>query len=104
VIEPIPEFLVGFVRHFTVRHRIINQCTVGEKNVEASVVIVVEEGDAAAHGLEEIFVRSRGILLLEVDFELLRGVCELNARTGFGTQKGKPYYAGDNAANARLPG
>jgi len=40
---------------------------VDEENVEQPVVVVVEEGDASAHGLDEVFFGLRAGLVLEVD-------------------------------------
>ena len=57
VIEPIPEFLVGLVRHVSVRHGIVDLRAVGEENIEAAVVVVIEQSYAAAHGFDQIFVR-----------------------------------------------
>ncbi len=40
---------------------------VGEEDVEEAVVVVVEDGDAAGHGLDGVTARADAVLQLEVD-------------------------------------
>ena len=67
MIEPVPELAVGLVGQFAVRHRIVDLSAVGEEDVQPSVVVVIEQRDAAAHGLHQVLIRGGGVFVLEVD-------------------------------------
>jgi hypothetical protein len=53
-----------------------------KKTVQPPVLVVVEEGDASAHGLDQVLVRGRGALVLEVDPERRRDLGELHLGRG----------------------
>ena len=82
VIEPVPELAVGLVGQFAIRHGIVDLGAVGEEDVQPSVVVVVEQSDAASHGLDQILVRGGGVFVLEVDPGGLGDVGELHVGRG----------------------
>ena len=78
MIEPVPVLGTIFLRKLSQRHRIINARSVGEENVEATVVVVIQQGDARTHCLGKIFSRCRGGLMLEMNPQMLSFVYELS--------------------------
>ena len=76
VIEAVPEARARLVRQFVRRHRVIDLRAVGEEHVQAIVVVVVQQGHAAAHGLHQVLVRRRRVAMREVDAGRLRDVGE----------------------------
>ena len=59
---------------------------IGEVNVEAAVIVVVEQRNATAHGLHNVFLlRSRN--MLEVDPRRVGDIYEVRAWTCFGRSK-----------------
>src|SRR5581483_9628404 len=82
VVQAIPEFLAGLIRRLSVGHRIGELGAVGEEDIQPAVVVVIEGGHAAAHGFDQVFVRSGGILLDEIDMALRGDVSELHAGRG----------------------
>src|ERR1700732_130576 len=66
------------------------KAAVDEKGVEVAVLVVVEPGDAGAHGLEIEALRRRGALVAEVDARLARDVAKLDVvRIGLGAARGR---------------
>ena len=84
VIETVPELAVGLVRHFAAWHRVVNLGAVGEENVQAAIVVVVQKSYTSAHRLDEVFVGGRRVLVLEVNAESLGDVGELDFRSWCG--------------------
>ena len=46
---------------------IVQLPAVNQEDVEKAVVVVVEQGHAAAHGFDQVFLRRRGIAMREID-------------------------------------
>src|SRR6185295_4995664 len=67
VVEPAPESPVGPVRPRGGRHGIVELRAVREEYVEPADVVVVEDGHASAHRLQQVLARGGGVLVLEVD-------------------------------------
>ena len=65
--QPIPRLRCGLVQCFSVGLGILQRCAVHEKDVRPSIVVIIEDRHAAAHGLNQVLVRSRGVVELEVD-------------------------------------
>ena len=62
---------------------------VDEENVEQPVVVVVEEGDASAHGLDEVFFGLRAGLVLEVETGFGAAVFKGRRLLGWGWHRAK---------------
>ena len=63
-------------------HGILEPRAVREEDVQPPVLVVVEEGDASAHGLDQVFVRGRRAVVLEVDPDRRRDLGELHLGRG----------------------
>lgn len=48
-------------------HRIFEPSAVDQKNVETAILVIVEQRHAAAHRLDQIFLRSRGVAVGEIE-------------------------------------
>ena len=46
---------------------IVQLSAVHQENIQKAVVVVVEQGDAAAHGFDQVFLRRGGIAMREID-------------------------------------
>ena len=58
------------------RHGVFQLGAVGEEDVQPSIAVVVENGDAAAHGLDQVLLRGRRALVNKDDPALARDVGE----------------------------
>ena len=76
VVKAIPIFLAVFLRNRAFGRWIVDARAIGEEDVEATVVVVVEESNPRTHGLQQILFGGWGSLLLEMDAELLSHVDE----------------------------
>src|SRR5437764_5919887 len=65
-----------------------------EKNVRPAVIVVIDEGDARAHGFRQEFLAERAIVVDEADSRGLRDVAELN-RGGF-RRRSDSCFSGEN--------
>jgi hypothetical protein len=65
-VEPVPVAGVGAIEFLRNLHGVCQTAAIDQKYVRKTVVIVVEQGDASRHGLDEVFLRSRRILQGEV--------------------------------------
>src|SRR5439155_7651516 len=65
-IEPVPVAGVGAIEFLRHLHGACQTAAIDQKYVQKTVVIVVEQGDASRHGLDEVFLGSRRILQIEV--------------------------------------
>lgn len=74
--EAVPGFGAGFLGDGAFGRRVGEGCAVGEEDVEAAIVVVVEESDAGAHGLDEVFFCSVRGLAVEDDVAGLGDVDE----------------------------
>ena len=81
-VQAVPELAVGLVGQLAGRHRVVDLRAVREEDVQPAVVVVVEQGHAAAHGLHQVLVRRGGVLVREVDAGRLGDVGELHIRSG----------------------
>ena len=64
-VEAVPETRIGFVRRRATWHRILNLRSIHEEQINATVVVVVEHGHAAAHGLGQILLAGAAGFLFE---------------------------------------
>jgi hypothetical protein len=80
-VERVP-VLLPFLWRGTGRHRIAQPRAVDEEDVEPPVVVAVEDGDAAAHGLEQVLLRRDGRAMRERDACLMGGVQKRYRRRG----------------------
>ena len=78
--EAVPILWAGLLRNGAERGWIGERRSVGEEDVETSVVVVVEESDAGAHGFDEVFLRGVGGLAVEEDVAALGDVDEVAGR------------------------
>src|SRR5207244_7263238 len=69
VIKTVPVVWSGLLRGGAFGRGILEGCAVDHKNVQATVVIVIEKGDAAAHGLHQIMHGGVRREVIEVDSE-----------------------------------
>ena len=81
-VQAVPESRLRFVGSLSRRLRIVNPRPVREEQIQAAVVVDVEHGHAAAHGLEQVLVRGGGMLVLKVDRGGPGDVGELHAGSG----------------------
>ena len=81
VVQPVPECRVGLVRQLARGHRVVEPGAVRQEDVQPAVVVVVQQRHAAAHRLDQVLVRRRGVLVREGDPGCLRGVDEPHVRT-----------------------
>ena len=65
-IQAIPVLGVAAVEGFGRMHRICEVTAIDQEDVKQAVVVVVEERDAAAHGLDQIFLGRGGIYVPEI--------------------------------------
>ena len=61
-VEPIPVARAGAIKFFRQLHRTRHTPAIYQENVEQTVVVVIEQGDAAGHGFNEVFLRRGRIL------------------------------------------
>ena len=98
MIEPIPELAVGLVRQLVIRHGIVDLGAIREEDIEAAVVVVIEESYAAAHGFYQVLVRGGGAFVLEIDLDGLGNVGKLHVRRGCGAHQAEEQSACNNPA------
>src|SRR4029077_14389076 len=67
VIQTIPELAIGLIGGLTFGHGVIDLCAIDKENVQPSIVVVIQERDASAHGLDQVLVRSGRVFVFEVD-------------------------------------
>ena len=103
--EAVPEAGVRLVGPLPRGHGILEPRAVREEDVQPAVLVVVEEGDASAHGLEQVLVRGRGALVLEVDPERRRdlGELDLGRRGGGGQQRATSIGRHPNRRLSTIP-
>src|SRR6266849_4581767 len=65
-IKAIPVTRVSTIKFFWKLHRAGHTPAIYQENVEQTVVVVIEQGDAAGHGFNEVFLRRGRILEREV--------------------------------------
>ena len=82
MVEAIPIFWAIFLGNGALGCGVIDASTVGEKDVEPSVVVVVKERNAGAHGLKEIFLRRVRGLTGECDVTSGRDIDKITWRSG----------------------
>src|SRR5690348_10543331 len=90
MVEPVPVVGAGFLWDGAFRSRILERGAVNDENVEATVVIVVKEGNARAHGFGQIVLGRMGREVIEADSGLGGDVHESTGkrllRIGCGTR------------------
>ena len=80
MIEPVPVLRTVFPGNRAFQGGIVEPRAIGEKDIQASVIIVIEQGDARAHRLQEVFLAGCRSLLAEVNAELFRDIDEMARR------------------------
>src|ERR1700730_10117565 len=65
-VESIPIARIMPIKVFRRVHQMIDATAVHKEYIEQSVIVVVEKGDAARHGFDQILLRGRRILQREV--------------------------------------
>src|SRR5262249_28665992 len=80
MIEPVPELGPGFLRNRSFRSGIGKRRTIDEKEVQTTVVVVVEKGDARAHGFRKVFFRSMLGAILKTHAKFSGNVSERSGR------------------------
>ena len=93
VIQPVPERGIGLVRLSFRWHRVVDLRAVGEEDVEASVVVVVQQRYATAHRLDQVLVRRGGIPVREGNPRCLCRVGKLHAGGGRARDHQQPRSA-----------
>ena len=71
MVETIPILRTIFLRNRAFGRGIIDARAIREEEVEPAIVIVIEEGNARAHGFEQVFLRGRRRRMFEMDTEFL---------------------------------
>ncbi len=66
-IETIPVGGVVAIKTVRTKHGVTHKTTVHDKDVHQAVIVVIEEGDTAGHGLNEIFPRRGRVAQDEID-------------------------------------
>ena len=66
-VQPVPIARVRFVGHFAGGHRITECRAVDKKQIQAAVIVVVEDGRATAHGFEQVLLACVISLVFEID-------------------------------------
>ena len=79
-IQAVPECRVRFVRQFSLDHLVVELRAVRKEDVQPAVVVIVQEGHPAAHGLQEVPAGRRRVPVLELDAGGLGGVHEPDLR------------------------
>ena len=74
VVHAIPVFGPGLLWNEALRSRIGIGCAVDQEEIETAVVIAVEQGNAGAHRLNQVFARGVRRLMQEVHSRLLRNI------------------------------
>ena len=81
-VQAVPEPRVRLVGPLPRRLRVVDPRAVREEQIEPAVVVDVEHGHAAAHGLEQVLAGGGGVLVLEVERGGPGDVGELHAGSG----------------------
>ena len=91
-------FLVRFVRHDSIRHRIGEKRTIGEEDIESTVVVVIKQRHTTTHGLDQVLIGSGRVLLREIDVTLGCNIDKLHVRRGLSNRKerGRKHRAHPN--------
>ena len=76
VIKAIPVLRIALFRHCPFRHGILEPRAISKVNIQAAVVVVVEERHAGAHSFEQVLPGCRGSLVSERDAGLPGNVGE----------------------------
>jgi hypothetical protein len=76
-VEAVPVFWFTAGKFFRRVHAVGQLTAVDKEKVSQPIVVVVEDGDSAAHGLDEVFLRGRRILVHKIDAmgEILSKYC-----------------------------
>src|ERR1700731_2809934 len=86
-VESIPIARIMPIKVFRRVHQMIDATAVHEEYIEQSVIVVVEKGDAAGHGFDQILLRGRRVLQSEV--HSARQIHYESRRAGCGNGGGK---------------
>ena len=81
-VKPIVKTRIPLVGGRPARHRIGQRRAVHEEQIEPAVVVVVEHGDASAHGLEQVLLARRRACMNEGNATRLRHVDKADRRAG----------------------
>src|SRR5277367_3214710 len=82
VIEPVPILGPGLLRNCSLGRRIAERSTVHQEQVEASIVVVVEECYPRAHCLNQILLRSMRSLMFEMHSNRIRHLDKVSGNRG----------------------
>ena len=74
VIEPVPVLRSVFLGNRALRSRIVEPRAIGEKDIQAAIVIVIEQGHARSHRLQKVFLVGWRSLLPEVNAKFFRDI------------------------------
>src|SRR5439155_21970438 len=77
--ETIPELRRRFVRGLAIGLRILQSGPIDEKYVLPAIFVVIEHGDTAGHGFDQIFVSRGGVAMQEMKASSLRSVHEFRS-------------------------
>ncbi len=58
VIQAVPVFGIGLLRHRRLRGRIGERSAVDKEHIEQAVIVVIKQRDARAHGFDQVLFRS----------------------------------------------
>src|SRR5215831_13512769 len=67
VVQAVPVIWTTLLRDEAFRSRILKGRAIDQKNVEATVVVVIKQGDAATHGFEQIMLDGVRREVVEMD-------------------------------------
>src|SRR5579863_10376116 len=101
MVKTVPIFGIVLLRNGALGCGIVNPCTVGKKDIQPAIIVIVKQGDARSHSFEKIFLAGRGSLVTEMNSELLSGV-EKGARSrgGLGRRPGHEQSAKEQQRSA----
>ena len=77
-IEPIPIFWIRFVGSSSSAHRILQCSAIDEKQIQQSILVVIDHGHAAHHGFRQIFTRCVTRMVNEGNLRALRYINKLS--------------------------
>src|SRR5690349_15484760 len=90
MVEPVPVVGTGFLWDRTFWSRSLKRRAIDEKNVKATVIVVIKEGDTRTHGFRQIVLGRVGREVIEVDSRCRGDVHKFTGkrllRIGRGTQ------------------
>ena len=83
MIEAIPKFGIPFVGSSAFGHWISKERTIRKEQIHPTVIVIIKDGHAATHRLEQILLRSRRSRMFEIDLAECSYVGERHRRFAF---------------------